>query len=255
MSEASTQRSDTIRKIGRLGVKGHAKSAWAGAHALYKRVGGGGGGGGAKIESGSLPEIGGGSTRLLGPKKEGNSPAVVTGVLRSPCAGGGSQSDVAAVAGGGLPPATGSVPLNRHVSKLRTLNAALSERRKAECGRCGVQISKPSIVMVPDVAPKPSTQAQDSVLDSGWETDRDVGWGVRIHVPGERKGTSSTHSVADRVNRPMFCFDYSLAFTPTRTRGSRAGEDARVRERTIARATLGASLRSPHWTGEPPRST
>lgn len=204
---------------------------------------------------GSLPEIGGGSTRLAGPKKEGNSPAVVTGVLRSPCAGGGSQSDVAAAAGGGLPPATGSVPLNRHVSKLRTLNAADSERRKAECGRCGVQISKPSIVMVPDVAPKPSTQAQDSVLDSGWETDRDVGWGVRIHVPGERKGTSSTHSVADRVTPANVLITLSLSHQHAHTWVSRGGGRTGTRERTVARATLGATLRSPHWTGEPPRST
>lgn len=79
---------------------------------------------------------------MLGPKKLGMSPDVVTGVLRSPgCAseGAGSSVGVQMEAGMGLPPLFELAPvLYRQVSKLRTLKwwtaaaAALSVSRNAE---------------------------------------------------------------------------------------------------------------------------
>jgi hypothetical protein len=51
--------------------------------------------------------MGGGSTTVEGPKKEGMSPEVVTGVLRSPgwaSETAGSSAAVQAAAGTGLPP-------------------------------------------------------------------------------------------------------------------------------------------------------
>lgn len=86
--------------------------------------------------------MGGGSTTVEGPKKEGTSPEVVTGVLRSPDCGSEaavsvrSVTAVAALPGTGLPPEP--MPLYRHVSKLRTLKcwaaaaAADSVSRKAD---------------------------------------------------------------------------------------------------------------------------
>lgn len=62
------------------------------------------------MRSKDLPVMGGGSTTVEGPKKEGMSPEVVTGVLRSPGwgseAAGSLRSEAeAALPGTGLPPA------------------------------------------------------------------------------------------------------------------------------------------------------
>lgn len=63
---------------------------------------------------------------MEGPKNDGTSPEVVTGVLRSPgwgSGGGGSSGAEQTAAGTGLPPLSTVVPelLYRQVSKLRTL--------------------------------------------------------------------------------------------------------------------------------------
>lgn len=85
--------------------------------------------------------MGGGSTTVLGPKKVGASPAVVTGVLRSPGAPSMpivSPSEAHTDAGVGLPPELApEPPLYRQVSKLNTLKwcaaaAAVSVKRNAE---------------------------------------------------------------------------------------------------------------------------
>lgn len=72
-----------------------------------------------------VPVMGGGSTTVEGPKKDGISPEVVTGVLRSP--GWGSEAAVslrsavvAAWPGSGLP-AVPTPLYSNWVSKLRTL--------------------------------------------------------------------------------------------------------------------------------------
>lgn len=98
-------------------------------------------GGGLKSERAHSPVMGGGSTTVEGPKNEGTSPDVVTGVLRSPgCVsdGGGSSTAEQAAAGTGLPPLSTAIlfVLYRHVSKLSTLKwcaaAADSVNKKAE---------------------------------------------------------------------------------------------------------------------------
>lgn len=70
--------------------------------------------------------MGGGSTTVEGPKKDGTSPDVVTGVLRSPgcvSGGGGSSGAEQTDAGTGLQPLSTAVPefLYKQVSKLSTL--------------------------------------------------------------------------------------------------------------------------------------
>ncbi|KAK6621569.1 hypothetical protein RUM44_001376 [Polyplax serrata] len=139
------------------------------------------------------PVIGGGSTTVEGPKNDGISPEVVTGVLRSPCCGSGAAGSVLAdspeAAGTGLPPGGPlGVPLYRHVSKLRTLKAAVSESRRAECGRCGGSVSKPSMVMVGGevAAGTPSTQPQEL-----------ISWGRKgLRAPAEGDGASDLGLVA-----------------------------------------------------------
>lgn len=77
---------------------------------------------------------------MEGPKNEGTSPDVVTGVLRSPgwvSDGGGSSTAEQAAVGMGLPPlSTEPLVLYKHVSKLSTLKwcaaAADSVNKKAE---------------------------------------------------------------------------------------------------------------------------
>lgn len=102
---------------------------------------------------GGLPVMGGGSTTVDGPKKDGMSPEVVTGVLRSPgwasaaaSAARSPDAEAAAVAAvAGLDGCDASFPLYRHVSKLSTLKwwaaaaaaataAALSLRNSCWCG-------------------------------------------------------------------------------------------------------------------------
>lgn len=117
------------------------------------------------------PVIGGGSTTVEGPKKDGMSLDVVTGVLRSPgCGseGAGSSAAKQVAAGIGLPPLSilDPVLLYKHVSKLNTLKwfaataAADSVSRKGDgwwwwwwwwwwC--CAGSVSRPSMIMVDDV--------------------------------------------------------------------------------------------------------
>lgn len=87
------------------------------------------------------PVIGGGSTTVAGPKNEGISPDVVTGVLRSPCCGSEGVDSSAAepvAAGTGLPPLSmlELVPRYKQGSKLSTLKwwaaAAASVNKKVE---------------------------------------------------------------------------------------------------------------------------
>lgn len=98
--------------------------------------------------------MGGGSTTVDGPKKEGPSPEVVTGVLRSPGGAASERSVTGPAAGIGLPPAGLAGPRGyRQVSKLRTLKwwaaaAALSVRRKLCPEVWGARVSRPSMIIV-----------------------------------------------------------------------------------------------------------
>lgn len=99
------------------------------------------------------PVMGGGSTTVEGPKKEGPSPEVVTGVLRSPGGTASMRSVTGPAAGEGLPPAGLEGPRGyRQVSKLSTLKwwaaaAADSVSRKLWWG---ARVSNPSMIIVAD---------------------------------------------------------------------------------------------------------
>lgn len=127
--------------------------------------------------------MGGGSTTVeFGGKKEGPSPLVVTGVLRSPGGGSGpsgsARSPGCPEAGEGLPPwsvPTEKPPIRgyRQVSKLRTLKwcaaaAADSVSRKLWPEVCGARVSRPSMIMVAGEsgAPGPGDTTDDGETGS-----------------------------------------------------------------------------------------
>lgn len=158
--------------------------------------------------------MGGGSTTVEGPKNEGTSPDVVTGVLRSPgwvSDGGGSSTAEQAAAGTGLPPLSTEIllVLYRHVSKLSTLKwcaaAADSVNKKAEAWWwwwcCAGSVSRPSMIMVAGGLGRLASSGPPTTVQTGLEVPARTAWCSSPLVAGV-SGWYKTPEASYRNARP-----------------------------------------------------